>query len=381
MSDVVVVGAGIIGASCAYFATLAGLSVTVLERDSVASGTTSRGEGNVLVSDKPVGPELDLVQCSRRLWLEIAGEVGADSLELEHKGGLTVAPTDHDLSALRTFADDQRAHGVEAVDIPGTRLRDHEPHLSDELAGGVLYPGDLQVQPARAAAALLSAARSRGAELRAGADVTELERAGGRVTGARAGGRTYSAGAVVNATGTWGGTVAASFGTPVPVRPRRGFVLVTEPLPRLVRHKVYGADYVGHVLSSSAGLQTSLVVEGTRAGTVLIGASRERVGFEAALSVEVVRALAAQAVRYFPVLSGLRLLRVYHGFRPYCPDHLPVIGADPRAPGLYHACGHEGGGIGLGPVTGRLVTDLLTGAEPVIDPMPFSPARFKEAAA
>ena len=85
--------------------------------------------------------------------------------------------------------------------------------------------------------------------------------------------------------------------------PRRGFVLVTEPLPRVVRHKVYSADYVANVASSDAALETSVVVEGTHAGTVLIGASRERVGFDETLSVEVVRRLAAQAVRLFPFLA------------------------------------------------------------------------------
>ena len=91
------------------------------------------------------------------------------------------------------------------------------------------------------------------------------------------------------------------------------------------------------------------MVEGTRSGTVLIGASRERVGFDRTISIPVVRQLAAQAIALFPVLAGINLMRVYAGFRPYCPDHLPVIGEDPRLPGLLHACGHEGAGIGLAP--------------------------------
>ena len=85
---------------------------------------------------------------------------------------------------------------------------------------------------------------------------------------------------MVNAAGTWGGPLSERLGGPVPVLPRRGFVLVTEPLPRVVRHKVYSADYVANVASSDSGLETSVVVEGTAGGTVLIGASRERVGFD-----------------------------------------------------------------------------------------------------
>ncbi|MEU3155693.1 NAD(P)/FAD-dependent oxidoreductase, partial [Streptomyces griseus] len=186
--------------------------------------------------------------------------------------------------------------------------------------------------------------------------------ADGRITGVRtADGTVLPADAVVNAAGTWGGEVGRRLGAPVEILPRRGFVLVTEPLPPMIRRKVYSADYVANVASSDAGLETSCVVEGTRAGTVLIGASRERVGFDTAMNPAVVTALAAQACRLFPFLRGVHLIRAYRGFRPYCPDHLPVVGPDPRVPGVVHACGHEGAGIGLAPATGALVTAHLLG--------------------
>lgn len=183
---------------------------------------------------------------------------------------------------------------------------------------------------------------------------------------------------MLNAAGTWGGAVAALAGVELPVLPRRGFVLVTEPLPRVVRHKVYAADYIADVASGSASLQSSAVVEGTPAGPVLIGATRERVGFDRSLSTEALRRLAAQAAALFPVLADVKVLRTYHGFRPYLPDHLPAIGADPRVPGLFHACGHEGAGIGLAPGTGVLIAAALTSAMPALDPGPFAPARFAE---
>ncbi|MYY82502.1 FAD-dependent oxidoreductase, partial [Streptomyces sp. SID335] len=181
---------------------------------------------------------------------------------------------------------------------------------------------------------------------------------------------------VLNAAGTWGGRLARLAGLELPVLPRRGFVLVTEPLPRVVRHKVYSAEYVADVASGSAALQTSAVVEGTPAGPVLIGASRERVGFDRTLSVEALRRLAGQAVRLFPALARVRAIRTYAGFRPYLPDHLPAIGPDPRLPGLLHACGHEGAGIGLAPATGALIAAVLTSNQLPLDATPFAPERF-----
>jgi glycine/D-amino acid oxidase-like deaminating enzyme len=239
----------------------------------------------------------------------------------------------------------------------------------------------MQVQPMMATAVLLRLARAAGAEVVLGEDVVGLARSGAGVAGVRTDRRTIGAGAVVNAAGTWAGELAALAGVNLPVAPRRGFIVVTEPLPRMIRHKVYFADYVADVASDSAALQTSPVVEGTTAGNVLIGATRERVGFDRTWSDTAVRALAAGAVRLFPFLADVAALRAYRGFRPYCPDHLPVIGADPRVPGLLHACGHEGAGIGLSTATGILLSQVLRAAPTEIELHPFRPERFDEDAA
>jgi glycine/D-amino acid oxidase-like deaminating enzyme len=227
-----------------------------------------------------------------------------------------------------------------------------------------------------AAAHLLADARAHGAKVFLGHEVSALLRDGERVVGVGTATRSHPAGAVINAAGTWGGAVAALADVDLPVLPRRGFILVTEPLPRVVRHKVYAAEYVSNVASDDRQLQTSPVVEGTAAGPVLIGSSRERVGFDRTFSVPVLRKLAAQAIRLFPVLADVAVIRAYRGFRPYCPDHLPIIGPDPRAPGLLHACGHEGAGVGLAAVTGHLLAQVLIGTPPDIDLGPFRPERF-----
>ncbi|MFJ4675021.1 NAD(P)/FAD-dependent oxidoreductase [Kitasatospora sp. NPDC088783] len=374
--DVVVVGAGVVGAACAYYAARSGLEVAVVDRGPVAGGTTGAGEGNLLVSDKEPGPELDLALLSTGLWRDLAAELGA-RVEYEPKGGLVVATGPAGLDPLHGFAAQQRAAGVTAVPVTADELPEFEPHLAADLPGGYLYPQDAQVQPALAAAHLL---RASGADRYLGEAVTGLLRGpGGAVTGVATARRALAAPAVVNAAGTWGGELAALAGVRLPVLPRRGFVLVTEPLPRIVRHKVYAADYVADVASGSAGLQSSAVVEGTHAGPVLIGASRERVGFDRTLSPEVLHRLAAQAAALFPVLRAAQVQRAYRGFRPYLPDHLPAVGHDVRAPGLYHACGHEGAGIGLAPATGLLISRQLTGAEPELDLAPFRPERFDDA--
>lgn len=377
-SDVVVIGAGIIGAATAYFATKAGLSVTIVERGLPVSGTTSRCEGNVLVSDKELGPELELTQFSLSIWKGELAEFG-HLWEFDPKGGIIVASRESSLKSLERLTTAQHKYGIDAQRIDVAELRRYEPHITDNAKGAAYYPEDSQLQPVLAASGLIRLARDMGARLVVDAPVTEFLRDGDRVTGVRTPQGDFSAAHVVNATGTWSSEVARLAGVEVPVLPRRGFVLVTEPLPPMINHKVYAAEYADNVGSSDAGLQASPVVEGTPGGTILIGSSRERIGFDSTISTEALRKIARNAIELFPFLENVRMMRHYHGFRPYCPDHLPVVGPDPRAPGLWHAAGHEGAGIGLAAGTGKLIAQAMLGERTGMPIAAFRPERFSDA--
>ncbi|MCR6483091.1 FAD-binding oxidoreductase [Amycolatopsis sp. OK19-0408] len=357
---VVVIGAGIVGAACARELGLAGFDVLVVDRGRPAGGTTSHGEGNLLVSDKEPGAELALAQLSARLWPEIAAELG-DACEFDPKGGIVVATTEAGAGALTVFAKAQAEAGVVTEPLSAAEVAAAEPALTREVTAAVRYPEDAQVQPAGATLALLAAS---GARLRVDTEVIGAVTRGGRITGVRVPGEVLEADVVVNAAGPWAGPVSAVLGAPIAVRPRRGEVLVTTPMPGLVRHKVYDADYVGAVGSGDGELQTSAVVESTRGGTVLIGSSRRRVGFDEAIDPAVLSAIAATALRLFPSLANAAVMRAYGGFRPYVDDHLPVLGEDPRLGNLWHATGHEGAGIGLSVGTARLLREVLSGEKP-----------------
>jgi D-hydroxyproline dehydrogenase subunit beta len=376
-ADVVIVGAGAVGAACAYFAARQGMRVYVVERGQIASGTTGAGEGNLLVSDKEAGPELDLALYSRDVFRDDLAEHGR-LWEYEAKGGLVVSATESGADALAQLTARQRASGIEVTNLDSTQLRDYEPHISPALRAGAFYPQDAQVQPMLLAAHLLRLARDLGAVVQTNTAVTGMLRNGDHVTGVETSAGAISVGAVVNAAGAWSGVVAELAGVQLPILPRRGFVLVTEPLPLIIHHKVYAGEYVANVLSSDEGLQTSPVVEGTASGTVLIGSSRERVGFDRAVSLPILAQLAAKAIALFPMLASVKVMRSYLGFRPYCPDHLPVIGHDSRAPGLWHASGHEGAGIGLSVGTAKLLAQALGGQPTDLDLSAFRPERFDQ---
>jgi glycine/D-amino acid oxidase-like deaminating enzyme len=378
-ADVVVVGAGAVGAACAYFAALQGLRVQVVERAQIAGGTSGACEGNLLVSDKEAGPELDLALYSRSVFRDDLAEYGP-LWEFVAKGGLVVAASEVGAAALGELTVRQRQSGIEVVDVAADSLQDYEPYISPALRVGAFYPQDAQVQPMLLTAHLLRLARSRGAVVRTRTEVTGFVRSGDAVTGVMTSDGPVSSPAVINAAGPWAGSVAQLAGVQLSILPRRGFVLVTEPLPVTIRHKVYAGEYVANVLSSDEALQTSPVVEGTDSGTVLIGSSRERVGFDGTVALPVLAEMAANAVALFPSLASVKVMRSYLGFRPYCPDHLPVIGPDPRAPGLWQASGHEGAGIGLSVGTAKLIVQAMTARATDLDLAPFRPERFDEGA-
>jgi glycine/D-amino acid oxidase-like deaminating enzyme len=380
--DVIVIGAGVIGAACARALALDGNRVVILERGAAASATSASGEGNLLVSDKLPGPELTLAVHSRALWAPLAATLSDElgprfpSIEFDAKGGVVVATTDAGGEALTRTASMQRAEGIDAIELDRREAHALEPGLTDGLVSAVHYPEDAQVQPAIATEALLRSAVRAGARLVQGAEVVEgLRDPSGRLCGVRTSSGEFRAPEIAVAAGPWSGLVSERLGVAFPVRPRRGMVLVTARLDSPIRHKVYDADYVGAVESDSAALQTSAVIESTAGGTALIGSSREQLGFDDAIRVDVLREIARRALALFPRLKGTPVVRAYGGFRPFVPDHLPVIGADPRTPGLWFATGHEGAGIGLAPGTAELLADLVAGRTPPIDPAPFSPAR------
>ncbi|MEN9687952.1 MAG: hypothetical protein RL381_964 [Actinomycetota bacterium] len=372
--DAIVIGAGIVGATVALSLTNAGLQVLIVDRGPVSSGTTGAGEGNILVSDKEPGPELTLALRSRDLWFDLQDDVG-DCFELEAKGGVVVARRDPE--PLFHLAKKQEQCGVLIQKLDNYAVHELEPYIHPEIEHGILYSQDAQCQPMLAAAHVIRAVVNRGGKFIAGAEVQRILHHNGSVSGIETTQGSFSTKIVVNAAGTWAGNIAERAGSQLPIAPRKGFILVTEPVNKYIFHKVYDSDYVANVASSDADLQTSTVVEGTQSGTILIGASRQRVGFDTTMNYEIVRRLAAQATSLFPILRDVQLLRIYSGFRPYAPDHLPVIGEDAQVNGLWHSAGHEGAGIGLAPGSAQLLTDRILARDTFMDAEPFSPKRFQ----
>ena len=374
--DVVVVGAGVVGAACAYQLAAAGVRVRLLDRSYVASGSSGACEGNVLQWDKELERELPLALRSADLWESFAQQL-PDDFEYDRKGSIVVAETEAEMIASAERARVLAGLGVHGEVLDAQALRREEPHAAHDLPGGVLYPGDAQLEPRLATAALVKAAVRLGAELTTDTQITRIVREpSGRAIGVETAQGLVTAGAVVVAAGVWTKQLLAECGLHVPVTPRKGQIVVLERSPVRFARKLSEAGYVAAVEADDAALQIAMVVESTPSGTALLGSSRQHVGFDREVDLSVAGAIARRAARFFPVLHDARALRVYAGLRPLTPDHIPIIGPFHDAPNLAVATGHEGAGIGLAPATGELITAWYTGAPSPLPMSWFSPDRF-----
>jgi len=398
-ADVVVIGGGIVGAACAYHLCAAGLDVHLVERHFPASGTSRACDSLILLWDKLPGTEFTLGQASAGLWADLAEALDFD-FEYARLGSILLAENEQDMAAGLGKAETMTAAGVRAEVLDGVGLRSLEPNLASDLVGGVFFPGDAQVDARRATLALLSAAQQRGLTLHTGAEVVAIRRAShakgptpevdpgagggdGRVCGVVTRTGEISCEAVVCAAGVWSNEVARLVGVELPIRPRKGHILVTAKVPGLIHHPLLEGGYVSTVQSASEDLQVALVAEMTASGTLLLGSSRQFVGVDRSVSLPAVQAIAARAVRFLPRLArkGVMCMRSYAGLRPWSPDHLPLIGPLPRVSGFYLATGHEGAGIGLAPITGQIIAAWITGAELPPTATQVRPDRFGSTAA
>jgi D-hydroxyproline dehydrogenase subunit beta len=370
---VAVVGAGIVGAATAWELHARGVDVALLDRGEVSGATTGLGEGNVLCSDKEAGPELDLTLAGLDVYDELEERFG-DEARIRRKGALVVHRAQETWAREAVRVEHLRAAGAHGYLVDAADVRAMEPQLTGDIAGASYFPADLQCAP-RAIARALAGGLPR---VRTGVEVHGVAVEHGRVTALQTSDGALACDAAVIAAGPWSRALAEAAGLPLPLEPRKGQLvrLAATGDERLIRHKVVEAGYLGSVASIDAGLQVTTVLETTWEGDVLVGSSRERRGFDLSVDDAVSAAMLRQAFALMPGLRGLAVDAAWAGLRPWLPDHLPAIGPSSAVAGLWLATGHEGAGVALGPVTGRLVAQLYAGEPPIVDPAPFSPDRF-----
>jgi glycine/D-amino acid oxidase-like deaminating enzyme len=359
--DLIVAGAGIVGASCADEAAAAGLRVAIVEPGPIGGGATACAMGHLVAMDDDPA-ELALARLSLQRWEAFAELPEA---EFSRCGTLWVAQNADEAAGIAARVARIRASGGEAHALDAQQLREAEPSLAQHLCAGMLVPREAVVYPPRMAQHLVRRACARGAVLHHGRRVRQLD----------AHGVTLDDGSMLH------GPVLVATGCALPrllpqlpLRPRKGHLVITDRHPGRLRHQVLELGYADSAHGSD-GSSVAFNVQPRPTGQILIGSSREFDAADDAVSPPMLARMLQRAFRFMPMLRFLQAIRAWTGFRPATPDGRPYLGAVPGHADLWVAAGHEGLGVTTAPGSARLLLDLILGRTPAIDPAPYAPSR------
>ncbi|HTK06356.1 MAG TPA: FAD-dependent oxidoreductase [Ktedonobacteraceae bacterium] len=361
--DAIIVGAGIVGTACACELARAGLTVALIEQDTVGSGATATGMGHIVVMDDSPA-QLALTRYSQTLWDALVADA-PEQHEYSRCGTLWIATDDEEMQAVRAKQRLYREYQIASELLDAHQIYDLEPELRAGLAGGLLVPGDSVVYPPKSAALLLKQAQQERTTLIAGS-VTRLQSGAVQLHD----GRMLHGGAIIVASGIRSRDLLPD----LPLCYKKGHLVITDRYPDFIRHQLVEVGYVKNAHATS-GDSVSFNVQPRSTGQILIGSSRQLDDATRSIDFALLSKMLARASDFLPRITQLSCIRTWTGFRAATDDGLPLIGPYAQEEGIWVATGHEGLGITTAPATAHLLAAQMLGQASAIPWEPYLPQR------
>ena len=386
-AEVVVIGGGAIGCSIAYYLAKKGAKVVVIEKSKgLCSGASGANQAScpVQIFKSPV---LELVKESLKLYRNLSEEIGYD-VEYESTGSLLCSVDEEQYPEVEKHARSLRRSGVDAHLIEGDKLRELEPGLGKDVIVGIEEQESGIMNPFKLSYGFAYAARKLGTKFFLSTEVKKIKISKGNITSVVTDEGKINTNFVVNAAGAWSPEIGEMLGLSIPIKPQRGQILVTEPVLLNKRWRyILDADYLttafnAEAVKKSKDLRIKLGVAGSytqeNTGNWTIGSSRDFAGYDNRVTMQTIKYLAKRAIRFMPNLNDVNCIRIFAGFRPFCyVDGLPILSKVDNPSGFVIATGHAGEGITLAPITGKLISELITEDRTSIPIDAFTFSRFK----
>lgn len=364
MDDIIIVGAGIIGCACAAALARQGMRVTVIESGIVGGGATAAGMGHLVVMDDTPA-ELALTSYSLTLWRDLVA-AHPSAHEYHRCSTLWVASDEEEMAAAQEKHNVMCAHGIASTMLDAAALQQAEPGLRQGLAGGLLVADDGLVYPPKSAKILLDQSVQDGTQFLSGV-VTTLIPSGVRL----ADGREFFSQEVVLANGL----AAMKLLPELPLRYKKGHVLITDRYPDFAHHHLVELGYIKSAHASD-GESVAFNLQPRPTGQIMLGSSRQFDTQDKAVEPAILARMLQQAISFMPALADLKAIRSWTGFRAASPDGLPMIGPHPWRKNVWIANGHEGLGITTSLATAELLKNQITQQVSKIASAPYLPSRF-----
>jgi glycine/D-amino acid oxidase-like deaminating enzyme len=376
-AEVAIIGGGIVGSAIAYYVAKSGIDCVLIEKNDIASGTSSRCDGNITIVDKDPGFDSLMSLKSQELTVDLQHELDL-GFEYRALGSLLVCENDNEMQAAAEWVDIQTKAGLKFKLLDREDLRQESPYFADDIPGGLECETDSLINPYLFCYSLIDKAKQYGLRVQTQAEVTGITKKEEFTIETTNG--TFTAKKVVNAAGVWAPFIGKMLDLDIPIIPRKGHIIVgARQKPVMMRNVMefgylmnkFGRDRIVDKRTEKHGV--ALVLEPTESQNFLIGSSRQFVGYDGRIDMNVVETMAMRALRFYPKMNDFTMIRAYTGFRPWTEDHLPIVSEVEKIPGFYIAAGHEGDGISLATVTGKLIEELINEKTTTI---PTDPLRF-----
>ena len=368
-ADIVVMGAGIIGCAVAYYLAKKGSRVIVIEKkERICSGASGANSGGIPLSLlSPESPVIEMQKASLKLYETLSEEIGYD-VEYERVGLLTCAVEEAQYLAIKKHVEGMCRKGINVKLIEGNEIRKQEPALGGNIIAGV---GDEEtgiLNPFKVAHGFARAAKNLGTEFLLATEAQTIEMDKDKVMAVVTDKGRIKTDFIVNAAGPWAPEIGKMVGLTIPIEPIKGQVILTEPVALNKKWRyIMDADYLSHGAVSavdSKDLNIRLGIAGSfiqhKTGNWNIGSSHE-LSFDKEVTMQTIGCIARRAMEFMPMLKHVNCIRTFAGLRPHCyMDDLPIIGKVASPSGFIIATGHLGAGVVLAPITGKLISELIT---------------------
>lgn len=382
-ADAVVIGGGIVGLSNAYWLAKRGLKVVLVESGDLVAGTSARCDGNNYICDTAPG---EITQTMKLAVNEVENlvkhELDADVDWIEN-GMFTLAEDEEQYEQAKRQCAEKQADGVKCRMVDSKELHEAEPNLAPDIYGAIEFTEGGSLSPILFGFALGDKVESLGGEIWRFTKVTGIElNSDGSVGKVLTDKGDIITKNVVDAAGVWSPAIGKMVGVDIPVTMMKGDILVAESDVKVSNRYVCEIGY--NFLRNDMKLDgddairqkygIGFLTEPTGANNALIGFSKYP-GTDTKTNFEVTRAMAKRAIRFYPMIANVNIIRTYAGLRPWSPDHEPII-SKTKVPGFYVCSGHCGSGIAYGPLSGKLIMQMILGEETDVKMDRFDLYRF-----